>query len=284
MPYFRTVRTGMSKSVVTADEDATIVMNRKQGMRASGSRSVTTNTYSEKKPSSSKPTATTERSESVLSNQPNAPTPARRQANESGPGSKVVAMDGDEVTSHSNELVDANEILIKEGSSKPASRRKRQKTGSYDGVENQGRCAKRVRPCIAGMKDGEISKTSKQSERGANASAPKCQDVDSIAKITDLSKESRCEGKAVKGPSVTNVSLEMSGARSKKRERNPEDSSLTLCPSKRFKADFEVAGKRQVFHLIRFLHWIELIYCLLVCSASPLLENSKKTMLPQKGH
>ena len=275
MPYFRAARTGMSKSVVTADEDAAIVRNRKQGTRASGSRSVTTKTYSEKKSSSSKPTATTltERPESILSNQPNAPTPARCQANESGPGSEVAAMDGDEVTTHSDELVDSNEILIKEGgSSKPASRRKRQQTGSYDvGVENQGRCAKRVRPCIAGMKDGEISKTSK---RGANASVPKCQD----AKITNLSKESGREGKAT---SVTNVSLEMSGARSKKRERNPEDSSVTLCPSKRFKldeanansgalksprdrstksgninqeADSEVAGKWRVFHLIRFPH------------------------------
>lgn len=279
MPYFRAARTGMSKTVVTADEEPTINRDRKQGTRAPGSPSVTAETYSEKKSSSNKPTAATltQRQESILSSQPNAPTPARRQANGSDPGFKVAATDGDEVTTNSDELADANEIpLTEDGSSKPASRRKRQKTGSYDvEVENQGRCAKRVRPCIAGMKDGEINKTSKRSERGANASIPKCQDIDFIAKITNLSKESEREGKVKPGPSVTNVSLEMSGAQSKKRERNPEDSSLTLCPSKRFKpdeanassrdwsaksgngqaeADSEVGDKRRVFHFIRFSH------------------------------
>jgi hypothetical protein len=266
-------------------EEAATVRERKKGTRASGSR---TETRAKKKPASNKSIATvpTNPQEFVSLNQPNTPQSTIYQAKEPESRPKIASMDGNEADTHSGKLVSDNQIPVKEGeASKLASRRRRQKTGPCTGdveVENQGTAAKRVRPCVTRMEDSEMSKTSKQGEHVANASTPKFRDVDSIVEIPTTSKKS---GQAKQGSSITNVSLEMSGemsgANSKKRIRDPKDLPQTLPPSKRFKPDdadtgpsedkkkcdwsarsskdkfsnevahFEVADKRQVFHLIR---------------------------------
>lgn len=255
-------------------EEAASVRERKKGTRASGSQ---TETRVKKKPSSKISIATV-----PSSNQSNAPQSAIYQVKEPDSRPKILPMDGNEAATHSDKLVDDNQIPVKEGEqSKLASRRKRQKTGPCTGdveVENLGSIAKRVRPCMTRMEDGEMSKANKQGEHVANASAPKRRDADSIVQIPTTSKKSRHGGK--QGSSITNVSLEMSGTNSKKRIRDPKDPPQTLSPSKRFKPDdpdtdpsadkklcdwsarsskgkpsnevahFGVADKRQVFHLI----------------------------------
>ena len=294
-------------------EEIATVRERKKGTRASGSR---TETRSKKKGASNKSisTVSTKPQEFVSLNQPNTPQSTIYQAKEPERRFKIASMDGNEAESHSGncKLVGDNQIPVKEGEpSKLASRRKRQKTGPCTGdveVENQGTAAKRVGPCITRMEDSEMSKTSKQGERVANASTPKCRDVKSIVQIPTTSKKSRRDGQAKQGSSIINFSLEMSGANSKKRIRDPKDPPQTLSPSKRFKPDdadtgpsgdkkkrdwsarsskdkfpnevahFEVADKRQVFHLIR-LH----ITLYPLTSGPPLLENSKRTRLPQRS-
>ena len=287
-PYLSAATAKTSKSVQNhmADigiEDAAIARERKKGTRASGSR---TEARAKKKLSSNKSIATvpTEPQEFVSLNQYNTPLSAIHQAKEPGPGPKIASMDGNEAATHSDKLVDDNQIPVKEGElSKLASRRKRQKTGPCTGdveVENQGSAAKRVRPCMTRMENSEMSKSSK-GELVANASAPKCRNVDSIVQSPTTSKKSRRDDQAKQGSSITNDPLEMSGANSKKRIRDPKDPPQTLSPSKRFKPDdadtgpsaekklcdwsarsskdklskevahFEVADKRQVFHLIR---------------------------------
>ena len=300
----------MSKRIHMADigvEDAAVVRERKKGTRASGSR---TEIRPKKKPLSKKSMATVPAASQEL-NHPDPPKSAKHQAKESDSRPKIVATDGDEATTHSVKLMGVNGIPVKEGGpTKLATRRKRQKTGPYADdvkVENQGSGATRVRSCMTGMEDGEMSKASKQGKNLANGSGLKCRDIDSIAQIPTTSKKS---SQAKQGSSITSVSLEMRGAKSTKRIRDPEDSSLTLSPSKRFKPDdadtgpgadknlcarsgkgkptkqvdhFEVVDKRQVFHLICFPRRIKPTYCLLSIPPSrKLKENTTSSKKPSK--
>ncbi|KAK2465152.1 hypothetical protein APHAL10511_002844 [Amanita phalloides] len=153
------------------------------------------------------------------------PGKRRRVKSDSMSGSTEIAADTS--TIEPDNSANVNRSFVKER--RPSTlniRRKHQPDSGHnnDGDENRGPSQKRV---ISAMECGKSSKGTPQNGLGAAKTLiSNYRDVDSIVEqIPDTSKVASHDDNA-KGSSSF-ISLEMSGAKSKKRTRNPEDSSST---------------------------------------------------------